>query len=771
MKSIDRSWQSGNERADNIYFWQKFGFNTDEVFTQNTDGIVKGTLFEFKNNIPDLNKVLVQAIHYLSNIRIKGGIPIPTKIVLIDISKNHAYVYDAVQYREEIKQAYSDSASKKVENIVLSNSTHPINEFDFLVDQPQNPRNQELKKYFDINKYQAFDIEFPNVLGWAKYIYNQDKTITKTEMFEMLKHPNGTFMDGLILPWTGKEEDFSNIMDALNDPTNKKDLGAFYTPLPYVKEATKLLRKAIKNVPQDKDYVIVDRCAGTGALEHYLTDEELSHVIINTYEIKEWIVLYNRFVGKVRGIIPPLSVVTKDKGNLVASGDALAKDFLNTPMETIEKHKTLQEVINDKNVVIIGLENPPYSNELARAQEGNVKSKEKFSYIRKLMSDKFTGDSNYAKDLINQFIWSFEQFFMRTKYDQYVLFAPAKYWKSVGLMKKQFVDGFLANRGNFKASESAILVALWKNIPDEENEIIEVTAKEIWYNNQKWGTGKKFSVVEVPENAILKDVASIKLKKVHKTLGELYSKKKPSDVPSKIATGYDGYPTPLRKYGHPVYNDDIIAVIEASGFGLTPQDIRMTRIALYHGRGSQVRKYNYAEQTPLFVAKKYPQRNWYERDVYYTTADKGIAYQKDINFLRKSTLWTCISQGNHCLSFNGSDGKLYLNEMCLDPKSLVRDELINQKKFGELDKADLTLLNTFDELFALAKETPEYESKFQYGTYQIEKEINTIYEDDKGKKVYNNEKVNTKLKELKILLNEYYQEQLEEKLFKYELIK
>ena len=312
---------------------------------------------------------------------------------------------------------------------------------------------------------------------------------------------------------------------------------------------------------------------------------------------------------------------------------------------------------------------------------------------------------------------------------------------------------------------------MWKNIPDEENEIIEVTAKEIWYNNQKWGTGKKFSVVEVPENAILKDVASIKLKKVHKTLGELYSKKKPSDVPSKIATGYDGYPTPLRKYGHPVYNDDIIAVIEASGFGLTPQDIRMTRIALYHGRGSQVRKYNYAEQTPLFVAKKYPQRNWYERDVYYTTADKGIAYQKDINFLRKSTLWTCISQGNHCLSFNGSDGKLYLNEMCLDPKSLVRDELINQKKFGELDKADLTLLNTFDELFALAKETPEYESKFQYGTYQIEKEINTIYEDDKGKKVYNNEKVNTKLKELKILLNEYYQEQLEEKLFKYELIK
>lgn len=124
--------------------------------------------------------------------------------------------------------------------------------------------------------------------------------------------------------------------------------------------------------------------------------------------------------------------------------------------------------------------------------------------------------------------------------------------------------------------------------------------------------------------------------------------------------------------------------------------------------------------------------------------------------MRKSTLWTCISQGNHCLSFKGFDGKLYLNEMCLDPKSLVRDELVNKTKFGKLDKVNLKLLKTFDELFSLAKETHEYNSKFKYGTYQIEKEINTFYKDDKGKTVYNNEKVNTKLKELKAMLDVYY---------------
>ena len=124
------------------------------------------------------------------------------------------------------------------------------------------------------------------------------------------------------------------------------------------------------------------------------------------------------------------------------------------------------------------------------------------------------------------------------------------------------------------------------------------------------------------------------------------------------------------------YNDNILAVIEASGFGITPQDIRMTRIAIYHGRGSQVRVNNYAEQTALFVAKQYPQKNWYERDVYYTTADKGDLYKEDTDFLRKATLWTCISQKNHCLSFDGSDGRFYNNEMCLDENSLVRKDCL-----------------------------------------------------------------------------------------------
>lgn len=302
--AIDRSWQSGNERADNLFFWRSFGFDEKDVLTENTDGIVKGTLFEFKNSIADLNIVLVQAIHYLSKLRNKGGIPIPSKIVLVDISKDHAYVYDATQYRSEILQNYTNSASKNVKQLTLKNATKPEKEFDFAVFQPNSPKNGELIELFQIDKYQKFDINFPNILGWANYIYHNDRSTSKSQMFDMLRNPVNSIIEDYILPWNGDETDFDTVMDALNDPANRKDLGAFYTPLPYVKEATKLVRQAISSLPKGKDYVIIDKCAGTGALEHYLTDEELSHVVLNTYEIKEWLVLYNKYIGKVRAIIP-----------------------------------------------------------------------------------------------------------------------------------------------------------------------------------------------------------------------------------------------------------------------------------------------------------------------------------------------------------------------------------------------------------------------------------------------------------------------------------
>ena len=73
-------------------------------------------------------------------------------------------------------------------------------------------------------------------------------------------------------------------MDKLNDKFQKKNLGAFYTPEQYAKKSIELVRQAIKRVPKGNDYIILDRCAGTGNLEKHLSEEELSHCILSTIE-------------------------------------------------------------------------------------------------------------------------------------------------------------------------------------------------------------------------------------------------------------------------------------------------------------------------------------------------------------------------------------------------------------------------------------------------------------------------------------------------------
>ena len=85
-----------------------------------------------------------------------------------------------------------------------------------------------------------------------------------------------------------------------------KRIRSIYTHPLYSKKALELVRVAINRVPEGNDYIILDRCAGTGNLEEFLTDEELSHCILSTYEYYEYKVLQERLGDKVRFIIPPI---------------------------------------------------------------------------------------------------------------------------------------------------------------------------------------------------------------------------------------------------------------------------------------------------------------------------------------------------------------------------------------------------------------------------------------------------------------------------------
>lgn len=112
----------------------------------------------------------------------------------------------------------------------------------------------------------------------------------------------------------------NNKSTAIED--KKRNLGAFYTPTLYAEKSLELVRTAIARVPAGNDYIILDRCAGTGNLESGLTDEELSHCIVSTVEYYEYKVLQELLGAKVRHIIPPIETGDTFKAGLVTGADA-----------------------------------------------------------------------------------------------------------------------------------------------------------------------------------------------------------------------------------------------------------------------------------------------------------------------------------------------------------------------------------------------------------------------------------------------------------------
>lgn len=248
--------------------------------------------------------------------------------------------------------------------------------------------------------------------------------------------------------------------------TNKKVLGAFYTPDRYVKIAAEMVRAAIADAKKQgfADYIILDRCAGSGNLLRCFNKEELSHCIVNAYEMQEWVVLTQLYADKVRRIIPHND---KHKG-----GDALAEYFLDYFAEEFRLR-------DEGKLAVIMLENPPYSDVVgcnSGANKGdNTRNGSAHTFIKnrmKALGDKYLSD--YARDVCNQFIWSA---YADYKPIYYILYAPVKYWKSNHIIDKKFIGGYLCNRKFFHATEGGISLICWANV-NENNDTLTLKNAE-----------------------------------------------------------------------------------------------------------------------------------------------------------------------------------------------------------------------------------------------------------------------------------------------------
>lgn len=542
---------------------------------------------------------------------------------------------------------------------------------------------------------------------------------------------------------------------------SKKVLGVYYTPKPYCELAVKMVRDAIKLVPHGNDYVILDRCAGTGNLEELLSEEELRRCILSTYEYYEYKVLILSLGDKVKYIIPPNDDEIDYNSGYIENANALTEKYINNTY--------LKDFVNNPKMTIIMLENPPFKDVTTSRGVQQEKEQSK-TFIKTQMKEKNAGKA--SNDLSNQFIWSAFEYFLKKPEDSYIVFSPVKYFKSDKLVNKKFKQGFLVNRKHFNTSPQAISLIHWQNQHEEKEEYnfkaydIELLKSTTLNEQEKINEGKLI---------FIKDVV---VKKAHKMFSEYYDREKfKDDNPVNIYCEKNGYEIASNTNKKVVKNKsfdnkNIIGYLVCKSFLLTSaQNYNLTRQMQYDEHGFYLRSDNFIEKLPLFCAKIFDSKNWYEKSIYFSTSDGGDKYLKDGEFLRRCFIYTCLSEKNRCISFISQNGQYYKNELCFDRDTLSSIKL----KEMSLDKADKEILQLWELVLEKVQKKVHYKKSFTYGLYQIEKEINMYDEivksNKKKEKIYHDVELNTKINSLKKKLKEYYDEKIKDKLFQYQLLK
>lgn len=761
---------------------------TIPTIENNTDWIIRWTIIEFKLSISNINSVLYQSIKYLSRLRNLGK-NIPSQILLVSLNTETAYLFKSNDFLIEIEKQYMGWASKDNKDFSTNIKPQTINYKEKLKDIVDILENDEFikvhvdkhnivwlsKAYYEVindpknieikieKKYNKLKLEFVEELVEPKYLNIFPYAKDREEVYEKSK------------------KEFPGLIDCLNDKFLQKELWAFYTPDPYVKKATELLRLAISKIPEWNDYIILDRCAWTWQLENFLTEDELSHCVLSTYETWEWNVLYNKFIDKVRLVIPPEASA---ENSLVSGWDALSEHFIlwekatswnQLILESLSQNykyciKKLNDYVANPNCNIIIFENPPYSDTTGD-NITNDKNRNTESFAKEEMKKELSLLSNSnistAREVAHQFIWSAYKYYIKKENDFLLLFSPVKYWKNCWLSNKKFIDWYGFNRKHFHAWESFISCILWQNI-DDNNECINLKAFDI-------------------ENNVIKDIwKNIQIKKTYTTLLPLFDERKfNNDIKTNIYCESNGYQTTWRKCdGSSYYNDNIIGYLYTIWASPDTKHVWLWRNTYFRIRGFYLRSDNFINKLPLFCAKLYPQENWYERDVYFTTADKWEEYLKDRDFLKSCLIFTCLSQRNKCLTFIWSDDRFYKNELCFSQNTLSDEKL---KEFT-LNNTDKSIISLWENILEDAKKTKNYKKDYTYWFYQIIQELNTYlynsksYTKEELKSLFLNQsekkavsleyvELNTKIEDLKKFLKEYYKNEIQDKLFKYELLK
>lgn len=743
-------------------FYETIGLEGEIDYVVNSDGIYEDcVLFEHKKINENTSSVLMQMIKYASKLRIMGK-RIPEKLILVDLENHEVLIFNSIDFLDKIEKVYIGPSSKNNGGIVVTADMYKK------IDYGPFDGKKELFDVIDKAKrdknYTRYHVDFTNILQLSKEFYkhiNSKDAFINGEDCEIRK-PD--ILSDRILPYEKESNtEFNRIMDCLNTKEQQKSNGAFYTPDLYATLSQKMLLDRIEEINKvGLDYIVVDRCAGTGALYRGLSDEVLSHCILSTLEINEYLLLQEEFLNKATIVVPPTDALSYDIIPTETDGDGnIISDFI-------------REKIQDPNCAIILYENPPFAEAGSRNKDGekDVKMHWKNSFVMTEMKKELDENKNQKykgavlNDLSNLFIWSAFKYYLTKKFDSYIVYSPVKYWKTQNLVNKKEIDSFICNRKHFHAnSEGAIICSHWSN-NDSNKEYFTSKVYDIHDDSNKIGH--------------LKFEGYTDIRKAKTLMSKAYDKRKfDDDKQSSIYVGYNGLENIKNKQSvNVLINDESIAYLKFESFSVKGEAVSITTLPLYNGHGFVLRKDNYLNYLPLFcAASAYDIFKWYEKELINKTYDGNGSYLNDNEFIKKCFIYTCLSFKNKCRSLNGSDGRYYRNELCFDEGTLASKDLdIFRNTIGLTDE-EKNLIEVYEIIISQIKPYDEYIEKFSYGTYQIDEEINIQI--DKGKKKKDGTPklefkwadLNGNLKTLKDMLKNYYVKNIYQDLYKYELLK
>jgi len=735
-------------------FYRRFSIDPD--VSHNMDGVYKGNLFENKLNIDNIHRTLFQAVKYASRIRERGE-KLPANLILNDLNREMAYLFRSQDLLPDIEKVYFGAASRDNEGY-----SPPVEHTTLDYSTPEGV--EALAGVIKSEHFTRYHIDHSNIHGLSRVYYRtrQDKDSFLRGTNAEIRRP--VLLQDRVIPYDRADNvQFQDIMDCLNPALLQREQGAYYTPEAYVKQMHAMLLRAIGNVPRGMDYVIIDRCAGTGNLEEGLPDEVLRHCILSTIEANEYQILRWKYGDQCAVIIP--------------NTDALAHDIV--PAATDDAghitNEYVRERVRDPNCAVLLLENPPFSEAGSGGAQttGRKENQWKKSYVIGEMRREVEGVA--LNELSNLFIWSGFRFYLTKATDAYILYSPTKYWRNQNLVRKKFMDGFLCNRREFHARQhSAMGCIWWQNVDDDMTERLELTPYDIV-------DGRAVRCTEAN--------GDILLRKAHHKLSEAYDNRVfTNDRRDGIICEKDGreFVKDGRKIMvNPLYNPNMIAYMQTDSFSIDRKVVHLTRGALYNGHGFYVRSDNFVEKLPLFVAAVFPYDKWWKADVYSKTYDGGGRHIQDRRFLKKCLLYTLLTPKNKCRSLRGSDGRFYRNELCCDGDDTQASLALKhfEQEGNGLSPREEILMKYWQDVLFEAKRTAEYDKMIQkeehirLGLFQIMEELNikvpTGRQDRRGQDILQPKypELNTEVEKLKNALREYYAKEIIPDLFQYELIK